>query len=194
MPNTRCPMSVATECSTSLGSLASRKHRAIRRTRPRRWSAAPNSRPPASDVSAPPSNSATTDRPSTRPNMLRSALHSVCIGPPLQISASRSRKTTFARLATRCATQFEKCGLSAIDGSTRALATTTQLGNRRLQQDEISARLARVEPDDRMTLRGEGETFRLAVQIVEPPCIKERGGAAARREISEPSNRGGLVT
>ena len=39
---------------------------------------------------------ATTDRPSTRPNMLRSALHSVCIGPPLQISASRSHKITFA--------------------------------------------------------------------------------------------------
>ena len=45
-----------------------------------------------------------------------------------------------------------------------------------------------------MTLRGECETFRLAVQIVEPPRIKERSGAATRREITEPSNRGGLVT
>ena len=35
----------------------------------------------ASDVSAPPSNSATTGRPSTRPKTLRFALHSVCIGP-----------------------------------------------------------------------------------------------------------------
>ena len=45
-----------------------------------------------------------------------------------------------------------------------------------------------------MTLRGECETFRLAVEIAEPPCIKERSRAAARREIIEPSNGGGLVT
>jgi len=32
-------------------------------------------------------------------------------------------------------------------------------------------RLARVEPDDRTTLRGECETFRLAIQIAEPLCI-----------------------
>ena len=35
--------------------------------------------------------------------------------------------------------------------------------NRRLKQDEVSARFARVEPDDRMTLRGECEAFRLAI-------------------------------
>jgi hypothetical protein len=45
-----------------------------------------------------------------------------------------------------------------------------------------------------MTLRGECETLRLAVQIAEPPRIKERSRAAARREITEPRNRGGLVT
>jgi hypothetical protein len=45
-----------------------------------------------------------------------------------------------------------------------------------------------------VTLRGECETFRLAVQIAEPPCIKERSRAAARREIAEARNRGGLVT
>ena len=84
--------------------------------------------------------------------------------------------------------------ISAIEGSTQALATATQLGNRGLQQEEISARLARVEPDDRTTLCGECETFRLAIQIAEPPRIKERSGAAARREIIEPRNRGGLVT
>ena len=72
----------ATACSTSLGSLASRKHPASRRTRSRRRSTAPNSRPPASDVSAPPSNSATTGRPSTRPNALGFALHSVRSGHP----------------------------------------------------------------------------------------------------------------
>jgi hypothetical protein len=37
------------------------------------------------------------------------------------------------------------------------------------------------------------ETFRLAIQITEPPGIKERSGAATRRVI-EPCNRGGLVT
>jgi hypothetical protein len=35
--------------------------------------------------------------------------------------------------------------------------------------------------------------FRLAVQIAEPPCIKERSRAAARREITEPSDCRGLV-
>jgi hypothetical protein len=36
--------------------------------------------------------------------------------------------------------------------------------------------------------------FRLATQIAEPPRIKERSGAATRRELIEPRNRGGLVT
>ena len=58
--------------------------------------AAPNSSPPASDVSAPLSNAATTGRPSTCPNTLGSALHSVCIGPLLRTGSSRSHKTTFA--------------------------------------------------------------------------------------------------
>jgi hypothetical protein len=35
-----------------------------------------------------------------------------------------------------------------------------QLRNRRLEQDKVSARLARVEPDDGTTLCGECETFR----------------------------------
>jgi hypothetical protein len=51
-----------------------------------------------------------------------------------------------------------------------------------------------VEPDDRTTLRGECETFRLAIQIAEPPRIKECSGAATRREVIEPRNPGGLVT
>src|SRR5271166_2322518 len=84
--------------------------------------------------------------------------------------------------------------MDAIEGSTRALVTVTQPGNRGLQQEEISARLARVERDDRTTLCGECETFRLAIQIAEPPRIKEPGAAAAGREIIEPRNRGGLVT
>ena len=43
------------------------------------------------------------------------------------------------------------------------LATAAQLGNGRLKQDEVSVRLARVKPDYRTTLRGECETFRLAI-------------------------------
>ena len=49
---------------------APRRSWSLRRARPRIASRSlrrPSSRPPASDVSAPPSNSATTDRPSTRP-------------------------------------------------------------------------------------------------------------------------------
>src|SRR5262245_52470392 len=71
------------------------------------------------------------------------------------------------------------------------MLSAAQLRNRRLQQDEISARLARVEPDDRTTLCGECKAFRLAIQIAEPPPIKERSGTTTR---IEPRNRAGLVT
>jgi hypothetical protein len=64
------------------------------------------------------------------------------------------------------------------------------LRNRRLKQHEVSARLARVQPNDRATLSGESETFRLAVQIAERPRIEERRGATTRREIIEPRNCG----
>src|SRR5262245_305880 len=74
------------------------------------------------------------------------------------------------------------------------LATAAQLRNRRLKQHEVAACLARVQPDDRTTLGSECETFRLAIQIAEPPRIEERRGAAPRREIIEPRYRGGLVT
>jgi hypothetical protein len=69
-----------------------------------------------------------------------------------------------------------------------------QLRYRRLEQDEISARLARVEPDNRATLCGECKTFWLATQIAELPRIKESGGTATRGKIIEPRNRGGFVT
>ena len=71
------------------------KQPAKRRTRPIALSAAPNSNPPASDVTVPPLNSATTGLPSTGANSLGFALHSVCIGEPLCVSLSRSRKTTY---------------------------------------------------------------------------------------------------
>jgi len=43
------------------------------------------------------------------------------------------------------------------------MVTATQLRNRRLKQDEVSARLARVKSDDRTTPRAERETLRLAI-------------------------------
>ena len=74
------------------------------------------------------------------------------------------------------------------------LATAAQLRYRRVKQDEVSARLARVKPDDRTTQRGERETFRLAIQIAEPPRVKEASSPPTRRELIEPRNRGRLVT
>ena len=53
------------------------------------------------------------------------------------------------------------------------LATVAQRRNRWVKQNEVSARLARVKPDDRTTQRGECETFRLAIEIAEPPCFEE---------------------
>src|SRR5262245_16335246 len=72
--------------------------------------------------------------------------------------------------------------------------SSAALRNRRLKQHEVSARLARVQPDDRATLGSECETFRLAVQIAEPPRIDERRGAAASWQIIEPRDCGRLVT
>src|SRR6516164_1758679 len=74
------------------------------------------------------------------------------------------------------------------------LTTAAQLRNCRVKQDEVSARLARVKPDDRTTQRGECETFRLAIEIAEPPCLEEPSSPPTRRELIEPRNRGRLVT
>jgi hypothetical protein len=43
------------------------------------------------------------------------------------------------------------------------LATAAQPSNGRLEEDEVSVRLARVKPDDRTTPRAECETFRFAI-------------------------------
>ena len=74
------------------------------------------------------------------------------------------------------------------------LATVARLRNRRVKQDEVSARLARVKTDDRTTQRGECETFRLAIEIAEPPRLEERSSPPTRRELIEPRNRRRLVT
>ena len=74
------------------------------------------------------------------------------------------------------------------------LATAAQRRNRRVKQDEVSACLARVKPDDRTTQRGECETFWLAIEIVEPPCLEEPSSPPTRWELIEPRNCGRFVT
>src|SRR6266403_1895561 len=112
MANIRCPTSVATECSTCACDRRSTKHDASRSTILIARFVAPSSSAPASDVIAPPSNAATTWRPSTASNPKISGIHSVCIGALLDSSRSRSRKTTFADSELRCAYLCEKCGLA----------------------------------------------------------------------------------
>src|SRR6516225_7870237 len=74
------------------------------------------------------------------------------------------------------------------------LATAAQRRNRRVKQDEVSACLTRVKPDDRTTQRGECETFRLAIEIADQPCLEESRSPATRRQVIEPRNCGRLVT
>ena len=65
-------------------------------------SVAPSSVAPASEVIVPPSNAATTARPSTRAKPNRSALHSVCIGAAPGPATNRSRNTIFSDPGPRC--------------------------------------------------------------------------------------------
>jgi len=85
------------------GKIRRDKHGANRSTILIARSVAPSSSAPASDVIAPPSNAATTWRPSTASNPKISAIHSVCIGALPESSGSRSRKTTFDDSEPRCA-------------------------------------------------------------------------------------------
>ena len=67
----------------------------------------------APDVSAPPSNSATTGRPSTCPNALSFGLYSVCIGHLSESAQVVITKHLSPDLETRCAALVEKCGLAS---------------------------------------------------------------------------------
>ena len=73
------------------------------------------------------------------------------------------------------------------------LATAAQRRNRRVKQDEVSARLARVKTDDCTTQRAECETFRLAIEIAEPPRFEEPSSPPTRWQVIEPRNRRRLV-
>src|SRR5262249_55179383 len=102
MPKMRWPIIVATVCSISSSDRLSRKHRANRSISPTAWSAAPSNNPPASEVILPPSKAATTERPATRANPNRSALHSVCIGTPPDPETSHCYNTIFSDSEPRC--------------------------------------------------------------------------------------------
>ena len=118
--------------------------------------------------------------------------------PPFPVSSLSTADlwvaATFPIPATACRRQWAPERVLRVAESTQALVAAAHVSNRRLEQDKISARLARVDPDNRVTLCGERKTFQLAIQIVEPPRINERRGATTRREIIEPRNCGGLVT
>jgi hypothetical protein len=62
----------------------------------------PSNSPPASEVILPPSKAATTERPSTRANPNKSALHSVCIGTPPDPETNRCYNTIFSEAQPRC--------------------------------------------------------------------------------------------
>src|SRR5215471_18575511 len=62
----------------------------------------------------PPSNPATTLRPSTAVKPNRSALHSVGIGTPPDPETNRSGNTIFSDPGPRCTCPFEKYGLSLL--------------------------------------------------------------------------------
>jgi len=92
-------------------------------------------------------------RPSARPCRFLSAVSWVERRARDNAAARMQRSRARAVKALRILIGINEPGpKSVIEGSTQALATTAQLRNRRLQQEEISAWLARVEPDNRMTL------------------------------------------
>src|SRR3954449_12017580 len=74
-------------------------------------SVAPSSRAPASDVTAPPVNEATTERPSTGAKTSCSGLHCVGIGEFLWPEPSRCGTTTLTQSEPRCTSACEIYGL-----------------------------------------------------------------------------------
>src|SRR5258706_7111881 len=80
-------------------------------------SAAPSSSAPASDVTMPASNAATTSRPSTGSNPNKSGIHSVGIGALRDSARNGCGTTLFADSPPRC-TQFgEKSALGLLPGA-----------------------------------------------------------------------------
>src|SRR5215471_13949327 len=77
-------------------------------------SVAPNSNAPASEVTGPASNAATTLRPSTDANSKRSALHSVGIGALRESEINCCGTTIFADSQPRCTLFGERSALAGL--------------------------------------------------------------------------------
>src|SRR5262249_29537278 len=77
-------------------------------------SVAPNSNAPASEVTGPASNAATTLRPSTDANSKRSALHSVGIGALRESEINSCSTTIFADSQPRCTLFGERSALASL--------------------------------------------------------------------------------
>src|SRR6516165_10387170 len=87
------------------------KHPARRRVMSILRSAAPSRTAPESEVIEPPSNAATTGRPSTGGNAKSSELHSVCIGAPYGFEKSRVGNRFLSDSQPRCTCFGEKSAL-----------------------------------------------------------------------------------
>src|SRR6516225_2471842 len=90
------------------------KHPARRRVMSILRSAAPSRTAPESEVIEPPSNAATTGRPSTGGNAKSSELHSVCIGAPYGFEKSRVGNRFLSDSQPRCTCFGEKSALGLI--------------------------------------------------------------------------------
>ncbi len=93
----RCITRVSTSCSINDGLGISLKQAASLRVSPITRLAAPSSGAPASEVIRPPSNDATTARPSTRANSNSSGLHSVGVGGLLRPAQNALSQKHFCR-------------------------------------------------------------------------------------------------
>ena len=124
----RWPTIVATVCSISSSDRLSRKHRANRSISPTARSAAPSNIPPASEVILPPSKAPTTERPSTRANPNRSALHSVASGLPLILRQTVATTRFSQKQSPDAPLSNEKSRLAGGTGS-RAAAGSPQGGD-----------------------------------------------------------------
>src|SRR5262245_47128187 len=65
--------------------------------------------------------------------------------------------------------------------------------NRRLEQDQVAARLAFVEGNNGVAAGCEREAFGLAAQIAQPPSGGKRGNSTSGPEVVDPRDGGRLI-
>src|SRR5271166_3517606 len=114
MPMMRCITMVSTWCSTNSAVRVSVKQAANRSVSRIAWSVWPSSRAPASEVIAPPSNEATTWRPSTGGNSSKAGVHSVGIGASCGFEKNRGYNTILSESKPQCTWVGEKFGLAKL--------------------------------------------------------------------------------